>query len=475
MKYRSWTAKLLRAALLLAVALCPSMSSAQQADALLVLNRSVESLLRRVSPSVVQIKVTSFGRIEDDDEAGYVMGRQRSLGSGFVIDGDGYIMTNAHVVRDAQRIQVILPSPDMGRSLEAALTTRTRTLPAQIVGVAKDIDLALLKVDAKKLPVLPLAPYQGLRQGELVFALGSPEGLQNSVTMGVVSAIARQIDADSVLAYIQTDASINPGNSGGPLVNVKGEVVGVNTFILSESGGNEGLGFAIPSAVVAAAYRQLKTLGRIRKIDLGISLQTITPALAVGLKLPQDHGVLVSDVAPSGPADGAGVRIQDILLGVDGKAVESMPAVGFCLLTHDDRDKVVLKVLRDKKRLTITVPVPEQSGVMDKVGSLTNPEKNLIAPLGIVGVAVDEKLRAQNHDLRFPHGIVVAARSANASEEVPLVTGDVILSVNGSPVATLDGLRAAVGKLAKDQPIVVQVQREQQLTFLTFYLEPAAP
>src|SRR5712664_3698664 len=201
-------------------------------DDLRKLNQSVNTLIKKVSPSVVQILVTGYGPLEEGEKgsASSVIGRQRAIGSGFVVDSSGYIMTNAHVVNGAQRVQVVLPPAIEELPLRAALSTRTTVVPARIVGVARDLDLALIKVDAEKLPALALADYRKLGQGELVFAFGSPEGLRNSVTMGVVSAVARQIDADSPLVYIQTDTAINPGNSGGPLVNVNGEVVGVNTF-----------------------------------------------------------------------------------------------------------------------------------------------------------------------------------------------------------------------------------------------------
>ena len=199
------------------------------------LNQSVDALIKRVSPSVVQILVTGYGPLEETGHGNTnsMIGRQRAIGSGFVIDESGYIVTNAHVVSGAQRVEVVLPNPEVASSLEAALSTRTRMVPGQIVGVSKELDLAVIKVDAGKLPALSLADYRKLGQGEMVFAFGSPEGLRNSVTMGVVSAVARQTDPDSPMVYLQTDAAINPGNSGGPLVNVDGQVVGVTTFILA--------------------------------------------------------------------------------------------------------------------------------------------------------------------------------------------------------------------------------------------------
>jgi serine protease Do len=236
-------------------------------DPLLQMNEAIDALTRKVWPSVVQILVTSYGPRDDGapGSASAVLGSQRSIGSGFVIDAEGYIITNAHVVNGAQRIQIALPAGNADGTLATALSTRTRIIPAQIVGTSTELDLALLKVDGVKLPALPMATYSQLRQGEMVFAFGSPNGLRNSLTHGLVSAVARQVDSDSPQIFVQTDTPINPGNSGGPLVNIRGEVVGVNTFIMSQSGGNEGLGFAIPSATARTAFHQLKEYGHLRK------------------------------------------------------------------------------------------------------------------------------------------------------------------------------------------------------------------
>jgi serine protease Do len=238
-------------------------------DELRRLDESVGALIKRVSPSVVQILVTGYGPLDEAERgnAGAVIGRQRAIGSGFIIDADGYIITNAHVVNGAQRVQVVLPLANADVPPDAALSSPTNIAPARIIGVTREIDLALLKVEAKNLPPLPLANYRNLRQGEAVFAFGSPEGLRNTVTHGVISAVARQTDPDSPLVYVQTDAAINPGNSDDPVVNVNGEVVGVNTFILSQSGGNEGLCFAIPSGVVSVVYKQLRKFGHLHRSE----------------------------------------------------------------------------------------------------------------------------------------------------------------------------------------------------------------
>jgi serine protease Do len=442
-------------------------------DDLRKLNRSVETLIKRVSPSVVQILVTGYGPLEGGERGNTstVIGRQRAIGSGFVIDPSGYIVTNAHVVNGAQRVQVVLPTTNEEGSLRAALSTRTTVVSARIVGVARDIDLALIKVDAEKLPALGLADYRKLGQGELVFAFGSPEGLRNTVTMGVVSAVARQIDADSPLIYIQTDTAINPGNSGGPLVNVNGEVVGVNTFILSQSGGNEGLGFAIPSRVVNVAFQQLRKYGHLHRAEIGIGIQTITPTLAAALNLPRNYGVLISDVQPGSTAEAAGVQIGDVLAGVDGRSVENLPFAAFHFLSLETGDKVHLDLLRGKERFALDVKVMEPPHDMDQIAALADPEKSLVSTLGILGVEIDKKIAAMATDLRDPFGILVAARAAGATVEVPLNSGDVIRTLNGQPMTTLDRLRSALKALPAGAPVALQIQRDQKLLFLAFTLD----
>ena len=436
------------------------------------LNQSVDALIKRVSPSVVQILVTGYGPLEEGDRGNTntVIGRQRAIGSGFVIEESGYIITNAHVVNGAQRVQVILPNPGTESSLQAALSTRVSIVPARIVGVSKELDLAVVKVDAGKLQALSLADYRKLGQGEMVFAFGSPEGLRNSVTMGVVSAVARQTDPDSPMVYIQTDAAINPGNSGGPLVSVNGEVIGVNTFILSQSGGNEGLGFAIPSRVVGVAYQQLRKFGHLHRAQIGIGTQTITPTLAAALSLPRDYGVVISDVLPDSPAAASGLQIGDVLVAADGRPVENVPFVAFHLFALEYGQKVHLDVLRGKDRLAFDVPVALPPRDMDQVTALADPGKSLVSTLGILGVEIDQKIASMVPDLRDPFGIIVAARSTGASVEVPLLTGDVIRTLNGQPMTTMDRLRSALKSLTPGAPVALQIQRDQKLLFVSFVM-----
>ena len=458
------------------VLLGQSISALAQSRSALSFNQfddAVDALIKKVAPSVVQIMVTAIAPQEDSKSgnAGLVVSRQRSYGSGFVIDSDGYIVTNAHVVRGAQRVDVILPPNNADGSLSVALSPRTDVVTARIVGVARDKDIALLKIEGVRLPALPLATYTKVRQGHTVFAFGSPEALRNTLTHGVVSAVARQIDPDSPTIYIQTDAPINPGNSGGPLVNAEGEVVGMNTFILSQSGGNEGLGFAIPCATVRTVVRQLRKYGRLRGQDVGITFQTITPILAAALGLSRHYGVIVSDVTPGGPSETAGVLPGDVLISVDGNPATDLPSVNYFFLLRDSTDLVTLVVQRENTEKTFKMVALEDPGEMDQVITLADPSKNLVQALGIVGVELDQKTIAMAQGLRDPYGVVVAARAAGPRAELPLNVGDVIRSVNGQKITTIDGLREKMKSIPSGSPVAIQVQRENKLLFVGFAQE----
>jgi serine protease Do len=433
---------------------------------------AIQALVAKVSPSVVQIVVSGFGQVDEggNHAAGLVIGPQRAIAAGFVIDSTGYIVTNAHVVQGAQEVQVVLPDGDSTKTPLQSLSTHGALVAAHIVGIATDVDLAVLKVDGLTLPALPVARYSDLKQGELVFAFGSPGGLRNSVSMGVISATARQASSDSPLVYIQTDAAINPGNSGGPLVNADGEVVGVDTFILSQSGGNEGLGFAIPSSLVRVSYEQLREYGHVHRGTIGASAQTVTPELAEALHLARANGLIVSDVAPGGPADQAGLRVQDLIVAVDGQAMDNVPFLAFHVMAQDAGTIIHFDVLRGSDRVALAIPVTVLPHWIDQMAALADPDKSLVRPLGILGVAITSDMAQQMGDLRGPGGVLVVARAAGTAANVPLESGDVILALNGGAVTTIEDLRATLAGLAADAAVALQIQRNDELLYVAFRL-----
>src|SRR5260370_10634100 len=236
-------------------------------DLLRQLDGSLTELTSKVSRAVVQIQVTGFGpahkKSSDGGEGTSVLAEEHAIGSGVILDPEGYIVTNAHVVERAGRIRVVLPRPAGDSAFDTAPEGTSRMLVAKLVGADRETDLALLKVEADNLPTLPLGVKRPTRPGQLVFAIGSPEGLQNSVTIGVVSSVCRQPDPERPMVYVQTAAPINPGNSGGPLVDLDGHVVGLDTFILSKGGGPGGLGVSLPASTVAVVYNELKRYGHV--------------------------------------------------------------------------------------------------------------------------------------------------------------------------------------------------------------------
>lgn len=447
---------------------------APSSDALHRLNDSIEALVQRVSPAVVQIIVTGYGSSEQNEsgQTSMVVGRQRAIGSGVIVDSDGYIVTNAHVLNGAQKIEVFVPPKPavQGGPALSEEAAQGKSYDARTVGITREIDLAVIKIEAHGLPSLPIPKPTEPKQGEMVFAFGSPEGLRNTVTMGVVSAVARQPDPDSPLVYVQTDTPINPGNSGGPLVNADGQLVGINTFIFSTSGGNQGLGFAIPAGVVAFAYPQLLKYGHIHQPEIGAIVQTITPELAAALHLRRDFGVIVSDVLPGGPADSAGMRDQDIILSVGDDSVGTLPLFTRSLYMHNGGDRVKFKVLRGSDELQLEVALIDRPHQTDSLVDQVDPEKNLVRRLGILGVELDLQLAQTLPDLRIPTGVIVAAKTLGATGEIPIQTGDVIHGVNGKTITTLAELRAALDNLKIGDAVALQIERYGQLIYVSFLL-----
>lgn len=433
------------------------------------LSRSLQDLAERVSPSVVQIFVTGYAPPEGDSPVVEPM-LERTSGSGVIVDADGYIVTNAHVVENATRLEVELPfaatGGDAGQSI---IKRRGRTVGAQLVAVDHETDIAVIKVEARALPVLPFGDSDVLRPGQLVLAFGSPLGLESSVTMGVVSAVARQLTPEDPMIYIQTDAPINPGNSGGALVDTDGRLVGINTLIYSQSGGNEGIGFAAPSNIVRNVFTQIRKSGRVRRGEIGVNAQTITPLMAEGLGLPVDSGVILSDVHPQGPAGKAGLQPGDIVVTLDAKRMENGRQFRINVYTRGVGEQVNLEVQRGERKVTVRVPVIERQNDAGRLSELVTPE-NAVRQLGVLALDLTDRIAEMLPPLRGSAGVVVAtaAEAGPFSQQGRLFPGDVIYAVNGRPVKSVAELKTLLSGLKPGAPTVLQLEREGMLMYLAF-------
>jgi serine protease Do len=464
----------LSAALALLLVLLPGTVSAQSGRRDLgVLSSSLQAVVAKVAPAVVQIQVAAYGPIKAGTTgAGALIGSQRSTGSGVILSPDGLIMTNAHVVAGGRRFIVVLPRPAAaGAPGRSVLAPVSQEVPATLVGIDRETDLAVLRVGLKNLPFARLGDSDSIAPGQVVLAFGSPFGLTSSVTMGVVSAVGRQFRDEDRMIYIQTDTPINPGNSGGPLVSDDGLVIGINTSILSQSGGNEGIGFAAPANIVRFIYDQIRTGGRVRRGEIGVFAQTITPALAAGLRLTREWGVVLGDVYPNSPAAKAGLRINDVILSLDGKPMENARQFDVTLYARKPGSSVKLEVGRGLQRLTLPVTVVERRDQSDRFRDLVTPDRNLIGRLGILGLDLTPELARMIPELRDDHGVVVAGVAGDTGAAGGPQPGDVIYSVNGERVRSLEDLRSAISQIATDSTAVIQIGRQGQLRFLAVTLE----
>ena len=450
---------------------------AQRASDLAALSEALEALNERVGPAVVQIFATGY-TVEPGvaSPSSPLVSQQRGSGSGVILDPRGFIVTNAHVIANATRVQVQLPLLERdGAGRSSILRPLGRIVGAQVVGTDLETDIAVLKVQVDdELPSLALGDSESLRPGQLVMAFGSPLGLDNSVSLGVVSAVARQVRPEDPMIYIQTDATINPGNSGGPLVDVNGAVIGISTFILTQSGGSEGIGFAAPSNIVQNVYQQIRQYGRVRRGDIGVRAQTISPQLAEGLGLAREWGVVLADVYPGGPADAAGLRQGDIVAALDGKPMENARQFQVNLYPRGVGEVVTLEVLRGDLRATYAVSPVERPGDPDRFQTMVRPAEHLVPRLGILALNLTPEIAAMIPGLRQTRGVVVAASSDRAvpARGEPLIPGDVIHALNGRAVGSLVGLRAALDELGTGDAIVLQVERAGELRYVTLTLEP---
>jgi serine protease Do len=436
------------------------------------LSKSLQELAQKVSPSVVQIFVTGYAPPEEQKETGSgEPTMERSSGSGVVLDAEGFIVTNAHVVENATRLEVELPIAATGGAPgHSVMKRRGRLVGAKIVGIDHETDLAVIKVDAAGLPTLPFGDSDTLRPGQIVMAFGSPLGLESSVTMGVVSAVARQLEPEDPMIYIQTDAPINPGNSGGALVDAEGHLVGINTLIYSQSGGSEGIGFAAPSNIVKNVFTQIRRNGRVRRGEVGVSPQTVTPVLAEALGLADDAGVILADVDPKGPAAKAGLQAGDVVLALDGKPMENGRQFRVNLYTRPIGDVVRLDVQRGSERRAVSVTISERDDDVGRLAEIAAIQRELLPELGILVVDLSDRVAKLLPERRSDAGAVIVAVAPEApySQQGKLQPGDIVHAINGTPVRNITDLKHLSAVLKPGSPIALLVERQGDLMYVAF-------
>lgn len=379
--------------------------------------------------------------------------RVAGLGSGVIVDPNGYVVTNSHVIADAREIRVILKD--------------RREFPAKVIGSDTKSDIAVIKIEADHLPSAPWGDSSKLEVGEYALAIGNSFGLTETVTLGIISAVGRaNVGISDYEDFIQTDAPINPGNSGGALMNIRGELIGVNTAIFSQTGGSLGIGFAIPSNMARPVMESLIKTGRVVRGWLGLSIQEVTPDLAKEFGLPRPEGVLIGDLLPGSPAAKAGLHRGDVILEVDGKTVESTGQLRNRVASTSIGSTLKLIIFRDGKARDLTATVeeapreePEEKPPVEKEKSALRTE--------IEFVDLTPEIRQELGFSKNQQGAVVARVSPGSNaEEAGLRRGDIIVEVNRKPVATAKDSEAAILENKKDQAVLLLVNRGGRTLFL---------
>ncbi|MBL4762249.1 MAG: DegQ family serine endoprotease [Gammaproteobacteria bacterium] len=397
-----------------------------------------------------------FRRFLDRDGRGRMMPEQntRSLGSGFVISKDGYIMTNSHVVAGADEVIVRLNDK--------------REFVAEIIGVDKRSDVALIKVDAKNLPVVKMGSSEKLKVGEWVLAIGSPFGFDYSVTSGIVSAKGRNLPNDNYVPFIQTDVAINPGNSGGPLFNLDGEVVGINSQIYSRTGGFMGLSFAIPIEVATDVVAQLKDKGHVSRGWLGVLIQEVTRDLADSFGMKKPVGALVARVMPNSPAEDAGLKVGDVIVKFNSKTVDKSTALPSMVGRTKINSSARVKVIRNGSARFITVKIgllPEQVGNAMPV----NKEKAKLEDTRL-GLIVDDLDDAVKQKLTLKRGVVVSKIKPGVAASAGVRRGDVIVRINNKAIKNKKDFQKTMQDLGAGSSVALLIQRRAGPIFLAMRL-----
>ena len=423
---------------------------------------SLAPLVESVKAAVVNVDVTS--RVERDEGGGsddpfeqfFGRGRQRpqvrqGAGSGFVIDPRGYILTNNHVVEGAFNIRVRF---DDGRALEA-----------EVLGTDPLTDVALIKLKAppSNLPFVKLGDSDAVRVGDWVVAIGNPFGLASSVSAGILSAKAREIGATQYDDFLQTDAAINPGNSGGPLFNLRGEVIGINTAIVS---GGAGIGFAVPSNLAKALIPQLEKNGKVTRGYIGVKLQNLTPELAKALNVPQGSGALINDVTKNSPGDKAGLKADDVVITLDGKKVDSSSALSRNVALRPPNSTVTLGVIRGGKSQDVKVTLTSRPGDLDRVGDARGPrpgskggqkDESNRQRIGLTLQTIDPRT-AEANGLPTKGAVITEVQPGSPADAAELAPGMVVTEAGGKKIASADDLSRVLKDAKPGSTILLRVQ-----------------
>lgn len=379
----------------------------------------------------------------------------RGVGSGFILTADGFVMTNAHVVEGADEVIVTL--------------TDKREFKAKIMGADKRSDVAVVKIDATGLPAVKIGDISRLRVGEWVMAIGSPFGLENTVTAGIVSA--KQRDTGDYLSFIQTDVAINPGNSGGPLINMRGEVVGINSQIYSRSGGFQGISFAIPIDEATRVSEQLRISGKVTRGRIGVQIDQVSKDVAESIGLGRSQGALVRGVESGGPAEKAGIEAGDIIVRFDGRAIDKSSDLPRIVGNVKPGTKATVTVFRRGATKELSVTIAEvEADKPARSTSRSGAKPPVAGPAQALGLSVSEITDAQKKELDVKGGVKVDAVEG-AAARAGLREGDVIVSIANTEVAGLKSFEAALGKIDKTKSITVLVRRGDLAQFLI--LKPA--
>jgi serine protease Do len=472
---KKWTNKaasaLLVSALMSGLAWWPAAPAMAQSAAAAVRGLpDFPDLVEQVGPSVVNIRTlekarsNSPGSAAQDDEMQELFRRffgvpmpnaprqsprqnrpqeeaqPRGVGSGFILSSDGFILTNAHVVDGADEVLVTL--------------TDKREFKARIVGADKRTDVAVVKIEATGLPAVKVGDVSRLRVGEWVMAIGSPFGLENTVTAGIVSA--KQRDTGDYLPFIQTDVAINPGNSGGPLINMRGEVVGINSQIYSRSGGFMGISFAIPMDEAMRVSEQLRASGRVSRGRIGVQIEPVTKEVAESIGLGKAQGVLVRGVEEGSPAEKAGIEAGDIITRFDGKSIEKPADLPRAVGNTKPGSQVALTVFRrgGNKDLKVTVTEIEP----EKVAEAAPEKKAPAAKIAHLGLSLSDLSEAQKKEARVRSGVRVDA-AVDAAARAGIREGDLILAVANTEVSSVQVFESLMARIDKSRPVSVLIRR----------------